>query len=78
MSAQTDLKEELLKTDEEFRSLFDEHQQCERRLDRLQQTPDYTLDDELEAKKIKVHKLALKDRMYEIMRQHRPAVAASA
>ncbi len=65
-----DLKEELLQTDEEYRRLHDEHQDFERRLDHLNQKSLLSQDDEIEAKKIKLHKLALKDRMHEILRSH--------
>jgi uncharacterized protein YdcH (DUF465 family) len=65
-----DLKEELIQTDDEFRRLYEEHQEYERRLDRLNHVTLLSQDDEIEAKRIKLHKLALKDRMQEILRAH--------
>lgn len=64
------LKEELLETSDEFRRLHEEHQSCERRLDEINQLSLLSQDDELEAKKLKLHKLALKDQMHELMRAH--------
>lgn len=70
MSDLDDLKEELIKTDDEFRRLHEEHQQCERRLEELNGQVAISSEAEAEAKKIKLHKLALKDRMHAILRQH--------
>jgi uncharacterized protein len=63
-----DLKEDLLQTDDEYRRLYDEHQEYERRLEQLNQSSLLSQDDELEAKRIKLHKLVLKDRMHAILR----------
>ena len=67
------LREELLRTDAEFRRLHEEHQDCERRLELLRQKTMLSQDEELEQKQIKVHKLALKDRMEFLLRVHREA-----
>lgn len=67
------LKEELIRTDAEFRRLHEEHQDCERRLEALHQKTMLSQDEELEQKQIKVHKLALKDRMEALLRAHREA-----
>ena len=67
------LKQELIQTDDTFRRLYQEHQEYERRLDELNQKSLFSQDDEIEEKKIKLHKLVLKDRMEEILRQHREA-----
>lgn len=71
MSQYDDLKAELIKTDDEFRRLFEEHQQFERRLDELNHKSLLSEDDEMEEKKIKLHKLMLKDHMEQILRAHR-------
>jgi uncharacterized protein YdcH (DUF465 family) len=74
MTTMTDeLKEELIKTDEEYRRLHDEHQACKDRLHEINQKSLLSQDDEIEEKKIKLHKLTLKDRMEEILRAHREA-----
>lgn len=70
MSNHDDVKEELLKTDDEYRRLYEEHQESERRLEQLNQRSLMSQDDEIEAKRIKLHKLTLKDRMQEILRSH--------
>lgn len=56
-------KDYLLEHDEEFRKLFEEHQQWERRLAELIQKPFLTSDEQLEEVRIKKRKLFLKDRM---------------
>lgn len=66
-----ELKAELLETDEEFKKLHEEHQEYERRLSEISHKSLLSQDDEIEEKKIKLHKLALKDRMEQILREHR-------
>lgn len=66
-----ELKAELIKTDDEFRRLYEEHQEYERRLSEINQKTLLSQDDEIEEKKIKLHKLTLKDRMEDILRTHR-------
>jgi uncharacterized protein YdcH (DUF465 family) len=73
MPIHDELREELLQTDEEFRRLYDEHKDYERRLTEINQKTLLSQDDEIEEKKIKLHKLALKDRMESILRNHREA-----
>lgn len=70
MTQREELKSELIETDEEFRRLHEEHQESERRLAALQARTLQSQDDEIEEKKIKLHKLALKDRMEQILRAH--------
>jgi uncharacterized protein YdcH (DUF465 family) len=65
------LKEELLRTDDEYRRLHDEHQEYDRRLQELSHKSLLSQDDEIEEKKIKLHKLTLKDHMEDILRHHR-------
>ena len=71
--AKTDdiLREELLANNEEFRSLFDKHQDCERRLTEIHENSLLSEKNELEEKQIKRQKLFLKDQMEAILRQHR-------
>lgn len=64
------LVRELLESDDEFRRLHQEHQECENRLEELQHMSLLSQEDEIEEKKLKVHKLALKDRMEQIVRSH--------
>jgi uncharacterized protein len=71
MSQYDDLKAELIQTDDDFRRLYEEHQEFERRLQEINQKTLLSQDDEMEEKKIKLHKLVLKDRMEQILRLHR-------
>jgi uncharacterized protein YdcH (DUF465 family) len=73
MPNRDDLKDELIQTDEQFRRLYEEHKDYERRLAEINQKSLLSQDDEIEEKKIKLHKLVLKDRMEEILRAHREA-----
>lgn len=66
--SEDDLKDELIESDDEFRNLYQEHQECEQRLEALD-THSLSPEFELEVKRIKLHKLALKDRMYAILRE---------
>ncbi|HYX26457.1 MAG TPA: DUF465 domain-containing protein [Thermoanaerobaculia bacterium] len=73
MSQHDDLKAELIKTDDEFRRLYEEHQEYERRLREINQKTLLSEGDEIEEKKIKLHKLTLKDKMEHLLRLHREA-----
>ena len=57
------LKDELLERDTEFRVLFEEHQDSDRRLQELVHKTALTPEEEALEKQIKLHKLVLKDRM---------------
>jgi uncharacterized protein YdcH (DUF465 family) len=71
MSQHDDLKAELIHTDDEFRRLYEEHQEYERRLQEINHKSLLSQEDEIEEKKIKLHKLTLKDHMEQILRAHR-------
>ena len=64
----TDDIKELAEAVPEFSRLYEEHQDCENRLDNLLNKSSLSEEDELAAKQIKRHKLFLKDRMEEIAR----------
>jgi uncharacterized protein YdcH (DUF465 family) len=68
------VKQELLRTNDDFRRLHDEHQECEERLSHLVHKSLPSQEDEAEEKRLKIHKLALKDRMEALVREHRVAV----
>ena len=68
---ETQLKELLLKKNDEFRKLHEEHQACESRLEILKGKSFLTEGEKLEEREIKKRKLALKDRMYALMTQFR-------
>lgn len=65
------LKKELFETDTEFRALYEQHQELERRLGTLSVQSLLSEEDELEEKQMKRQKLFLKDRMEVILRSHR-------
>ncbi|HUP22061.1 MAG TPA: DUF465 domain-containing protein [Thermoanaerobaculia bacterium] len=67
------VKQDLLSSHDEFRRLHREHQQCEEKLDALREKAALSEADETEEKRIKVHKLALKDRMERLIRDHAAA-----
>jgi len=71
MPNRDEIKEELLQTDAEFRKLHQEHQDYEHRLHAINQKSLLSEEDEVEEKRIKLHKLVLKDRMEAIVRHHR-------
>ncbi len=76
---QTDsLKEELLKTDENFRRLFETHQAHKQHLSEIRLENLHSEEAEVEIKRIKVEKLRLKDQMALIIDAHRHQVAAPA
>ena len=67
MARRQEVKEDLIENDQEFRRLYEEHQNHERHLDEISRNPSPTTDDEIAVKGIKVHKLRLKDRMETII-----------
>ncbi len=77
MSERSALKEELAETDDAFRRLLDEHQDSERRLDQLCRKSLRSPEDEIEEKRIKLHKLRLKDQMEEMLRMRSAATASA-
>ena len=68
MQKHDEVKEELIATDTEFRRLYQEHQDHERRLDQLTRHHASDASDETELKALKIQKLRLKDRMEEMIR----------
>ncbi len=76
MPDQNDIQE-LVDSVPEFSRLYEEHQDCERRLDDLHHKISLSEEDDLAAKQIKRHKLFLKDRMEEIARTSRAAASVA-
>ena len=68
MQKHDEVKEELIETDTEFRRLYQQHQDHERRVDELVRGHASSTDDEIELKALKIQKLRLKDRMEEMIR----------
>ena len=72
MNAQPqDLKEELMRTDEEFHSLAARHHELEDRLQELTAKHYLSEPEQLEEVTLKKRKLQLKDKMEDILRRHR-------
>ncbi|MCP3956777.1 MAG: DUF465 domain-containing protein [bacterium] len=70
-------KEELIATDEAFRNLYEEHQEYKQRLRAIRTKSLPSEQDEIEIKRIKIHKLSLKDRMEAILQEHAKAHATA-
>jgi uncharacterized protein YdcH (DUF465 family) len=66
-----ELKELLLKTDEEFLQLATQHHELDHRLHELANKPYHSEFDQVEEVKLKKLKLQLKDKMEDILRRHR-------
>ena len=76
MNAQPqDLKDELLRTDEEFHNLAVKHHELEGRLQALTTKHYLSGPEQLEEVTLKKRKLQLKDRMEDILRQYRQGQA---
>jgi uncharacterized protein len=74
MNAQgQDLRELLLQTDEEFRSLASKHHDLEHRLHELTSRHYLSQPEQMEEVALKKQKLQLKDRMESILRTRRRA-----
>ncbi len=64
------LKARLIKENAEFKKLFDEHQRYETKLAEFKEKTHLTDAERLEEKELKKRKLALKDRMYFLMKTY--------
>lgn len=61
--------EDLAQTEDQLRRLREEHQECERRLEEINQRSLLSQEDEIEEKRLKLHKLHLKDRIEMLLRE---------
>ena len=68
---------ELIRTDESFRSLYEEHQEYKQRLEAIRAKSLPSEHEEIEIKRIKLHKLSLKDRMEAILQERSRAPATA-
>ena len=71
------LRDRLLRTDEEFRQLIGKHQELDTRLDQLSHQPYLSGPEQVEQVTLKKRKLQLKDRMEDVLRRHRNVGAQS-
>lgn len=74
----SDLKQQLLQSDPEFRELASLHRQLDDRLHELETKHYLSESEQLEEVTIKKRKLHLKDRMEDILRRSRPVEAERA
>lgn len=65
-----EVKTQLLRTDEHYRQLAEQHQQLDDELHQLSESPYPSASVQLEELTLKKRKLALKDRMEEIAREY--------
>lgn len=68
------IKHELIEENEQFRQLYEEHREYEGKLDQFNERDLLSPEDESEVKRIKLHKLALKDQMELMIRSHAASV----
>jgi uncharacterized protein YdcH (DUF465 family) len=73
---QESLKAHLLATDEQFRSLAEQHAQLKKRIEEIESKPHLTGEDELEEQRLKKLKLHIKDQMNEKLARLRHATAS--
>lgn len=67
-----EIKEQLLRTDAEFRTLFDRHHELDERLRLFAGMSHLSEDEQREEVLMKKRKLMLKDRMEDILRRYTP------
>jgi uncharacterized protein len=72
-----ELKELLLKTDEEFRQLATQHHELDDRLHQLSGKAYLSEPEQVEEVTLKKRKLQLKDKMEDILRRHRSEPSGS-
>ena len=70
MSTADPVRDELLKSNQEFRDLVHQHEDFEKRLSELTHLTYPTDDEQLEEATLKKRKLAVKDEIYAMMQQH--------
>lgn len=66
---QEDVKAHLLATDDQFRSLAEQHAQLKKQIEEIESKPHVTGADELEEQRLKKLKLYLKDQMNRMLMQ---------
>lgn len=70
---QEELKAHLLATDEQFRSLAEQHARLKQQIEAIESKPHVTSTDEIEEQRLKKQKLRLKDQMNAILAHYRTA-----
>jgi len=70
MSTADPVRDELLRSNQEFRELVHQHEDFEKRLSELTHLTYPTDDEQFEEATLKKKKLAVKDEIYALMQQH--------
>lgn len=70
MSTADPVRDELLRSNQQFRDLVHQHQDFESRLNELAHLTYPNDDEQLEEATLKKRKLAIKDEIYAMMQQH--------
>jgi hypothetical protein len=70
----SELRDQLLQRDEEFRQLAAQHQDLDQRLHSLSSKPYLSNNEQIEETTLKKRKLHLKDRMEVLLRRHRASL----
>lgn len=65
------LRERMLDENKEFKKLYLQHQKYEKELEKFKDKSFLTEEEKLKEKELKKKKLALKDRMYYLMREYK-------
>ena len=71
VTGETELREQLMANNEEFRRLATEHQAYSQQLDRLNGRAHLSEEERIEEIRLKKKKLQLKDQMYSIVQKYR-------
>ena len=70
-----ELKAHLLSSDEQFRSLTEQHARLKKQIEAIEAKPHVTEADEIEEQRLKKLKLLIKDQMNEILSTHKHAAS---
>lgn len=78
MTSAQQVRENLLQTDQEFRQLAQQHRELDARIKEISSQHHRSGDLQLERATLKKRKLQLKDRMEDILRNHRASATGPA
>jgi uncharacterized protein YdcH (DUF465 family) len=71
---ENEIKDVLLKKNDEFKKAFRQHQRYEKKLDTLRKKGFLSEEEKLKMRELKKKKLALKDKMYFLMTEYRKSL----
>jgi len=76
ITTKEDLKAYLMRSNEQFRNLAEQHLKYKQLIEAIEAKPHVTPEDEIEEHRLKKLKLALKDQMQAMVERHRAEHAA--